>query len=361
MKSSEDKHRLVIDPPAAKVVRRIFDMTLAGFCTTEIARTLNLEDVPSPLIYMRQKYPGKKIAALEDGFWNNFVVLSILCEERYTGKAISGMRPNLRVGSKQRRKTKREDWIIVPDCFEAIVSENEFQEARRCIDHLEKRKMTAPPHLFYKKLHCAGCGRAMRRSNTTVRYFYCNTRKFRDSPNCMEGRLMEQDLIDAVLLAIRQQARIVVDTGQLIQQAKKNRGTRVSILEQQIRALEKRIKASNRSRIELFEQLNDGVISTEQYKTRRDHLSRQIQELEAQNRQLTEQMRELLGNATENGFVWLFRPCEQLESLTQEIVDALIRSIRIYRADQIEIQWKYLDDYKKCLDLLKDQTDRKAV
>ena len=361
VKSSEDKHRLVIDPPAAKVVRRIFDMTLAGFCTTEIARTLNLEDVPSPLIYMRQKYPGKKIAALEDGFWNNFVVLSILYEERYTGKAISGMRPNLRVGSKQRRKTKREDWIIVPDCFEAIVSENEFQEARRCIDHLEKRKMTAPPHLFYKKLHCAGCGRAMRRSNTTVRYFYCNTRKFRDSPNCMEGRLMEQDLIDAVLLAIRQQARIVVDTGQLIQQAKKNRGTRVSILEQQIRALEKRIKASNRSRIELFEHLNDGVISTEQYKTRRDHLSRQIQELEAQNRQLTEQMRELLGNATENGFVWLFRPCEQVESLTQEIVDALIRSIRIYRADQIEIQWKYLDDYKKCLDLLKDQTDRKAV
>ena len=173
VKSSEDKHRLVIDPPAAKVVRRIFDMTLAGFCTTEIARTLNLEDVPSPLIYMRQKYPGKKIAALEDGFWNNFVVLSILYEERYTGKAISGMRPNLRVGSKQRRKTKREDWIIVPDCFEAIVSENEFQEARRCIDHLEKRKMTAPPHLFYKKLHCAGCGRAMRRSNTTVRYFYC--------------------------------------------------------------------------------------------------------------------------------------------------------------------------------------------
>jgi len=89
VKSSEDKHRLVIDPPAAKVVRRIFDMTLAGFCTTEIARTLNLEDVPSPLIYMRQKYPGKKIAALEDGFWNNFVVLSILYEERYTGKAIS--------------------------------------------------------------------------------------------------------------------------------------------------------------------------------------------------------------------------------------------------------------------------------
>lgn len=40
VKSSEDKHRLVIDPPAAKVVRRIFDMTLAGFCTTEIARTL---------------------------------------------------------------------------------------------------------------------------------------------------------------------------------------------------------------------------------------------------------------------------------------------------------------------------------
>ena len=72
-------------------------------------------------------------------------------------------------------------------------------------------------------------------------------------------------------------------------------------------------------------------------------------------------MRELLGNATENGFVWLFRPCEQVEFFDPGDRRCLIRSIRIYRADQIEIQWKYLDDYKKCLDLLKDQTDRKAV
>ena len=127
VKSSEDKHRLVIDPPAAKVVRRIFDMTLAGFCTTEIARTLNLEDVPSPLIYMRQKYPGKKIAALEDGFWNNFVVLSILYEERYTGKAISGMRPNLRVAASSAGKQKGRTGSSFPTVLRPLSPKTSFR------------------------------------------------------------------------------------------------------------------------------------------------------------------------------------------------------------------------------------------
>lgn len=44
-KSKEDKHKLVIEPEEAAVVREIFDMKIAGIGTTHIAKSLNRKTV----------------------------------------------------------------------------------------------------------------------------------------------------------------------------------------------------------------------------------------------------------------------------------------------------------------------------
>ena len=53
-KSAEDKHKLVIDEYAAGIVRRIYDMRLAGTAYAQIAAVLNREGVTSPRIYWSQ-------------------------------------------------------------------------------------------------------------------------------------------------------------------------------------------------------------------------------------------------------------------------------------------------------------------
>lgn len=361
-KNSEDKHKLVLDPPAAAVVRRIFDMTLAGMGTTEIARTLNDEDVSTPLVYMRQKYPKKRINAAPDNFWDNHTVLDILNDERYTGKAISGERTVVRVGGKKRRRTSREEWYIVPDSFEAIVSETDFQAAQACINHLTKKGGAAPStHLFHRMVRCAGCGRTMLRSNTRVRYFYCNTNDFTPCPTCADGHLMESDLIEAVLVSIRQQARVAVDADQVIRRERQNHSTRLASLERQIKGLTGKLNALNLSRMELFEKLNDGQLTADEYKALRDSAGQKISEVEAEIARLTIQADVLRKTEPENHFILLFRPHEQIKTLTREIVDALIESIRVYAADRIEIRWKHQDHFKKCLDILKSYQEQEAV
>lgn len=362
VKSSEDKHKLVLDPPAASVVRRIFDMTLAGLGTTEIARTLNDEGVPTPLVYMRQKYPKKRISAAADNFWDNRAILDILQDERYTGKAISGERPVVRVGSKKRRRTTREEWYIVPDCFEAVVSEAEFQAAQACINHLTKKGGAAPStRLFHKMVRCAGCGRVMARSNTKTKCFYCNTNDFTRNPACASGHLMEGDLIEAVLASIRQQARVAVDADQVIQRERQNHSTRLDSLERQIKGLTGKLNALKLSRMELFEKLNDGRLTANEYKAMRDGAGQKISEVEAEIARLSTQAGVLRENQPENHFILLFRPHEQIETLTREIVDALIESIRVYAPDRIEICWKHQDDFRKCLDILKSYQEQEAV
>jgi len=53
-KSAEDKHKLVIDEYAAGIVRRIYDMRLAGTAYGQITATLNREGITSPRIYWSQ-------------------------------------------------------------------------------------------------------------------------------------------------------------------------------------------------------------------------------------------------------------------------------------------------------------------
>ena len=47
----EDKHHFVIDPPAANVVKSIFEMYKQGMGYIRIAKTLNEKKIPSPAVY----------------------------------------------------------------------------------------------------------------------------------------------------------------------------------------------------------------------------------------------------------------------------------------------------------------------
>ena len=45
----------IIDPPAAKIVRRIFDLAILGLGTRDIAMMLNDENIPVPSVYNKEK------------------------------------------------------------------------------------------------------------------------------------------------------------------------------------------------------------------------------------------------------------------------------------------------------------------
>lgn len=52
-KDNKDRHKLIIDEAAAKMVRRIFDMFISGMGKISIARRLNEENIPCPSEYKK--------------------------------------------------------------------------------------------------------------------------------------------------------------------------------------------------------------------------------------------------------------------------------------------------------------------
>lgn len=96
------RNKLAVDPEAADVVRRIFHEALEGSNTSQIARSLNDDGIPTPGQYFKSKHPDKKKFSnmSEKISWETVMVYNILKNLVYTGTLVSRKMKSCGVGSK---------------------------------------------------------------------------------------------------------------------------------------------------------------------------------------------------------------------------------------------------------------------
>lgn len=83
LKDPDNRNRLVVDPVASEVVRRIFDMYLSGMGKTLIAEVLNSEGIPNPATYKKEMFGRRAIYSNSSSTkWNNTSISRILSERR---------------------------------------------------------------------------------------------------------------------------------------------------------------------------------------------------------------------------------------------------------------------------------------
>ena len=130
--------RLELDPPAAAVVRRIFDMALHGKSILDITKTLNSEGIPT--------VNGKR--------WLKTTVHAMLDNEAYTGAIVWG------TSAKDRQPPVR-----VEGAHPAIISKREYQKVKKLLGSRAPKqanpRRASSPYLLSGILKCETCGRAM--------------------------------------------------------------------------------------------------------------------------------------------------------------------------------------------------------
>ena len=158
------KNHLIIDPPAAEIVRRIFSMVGGGMSIAQTARAMNQQQAPTP---MQDKTAKGMYAAWncvgEVNFWTEAMVLKIVRDEQYTGSTVYGRRYYDRIGQSHSVKVSKKDWIVVPDVHEPIVSREEYDQAQAALKEYKERDVPAGTKT---KIRCGVCGHAMERHNT---------------------------------------------------------------------------------------------------------------------------------------------------------------------------------------------------
>ena len=152
----QDKNHWILDEDAAPIVKRIFDLTIAGVGPSRIARILEADEVLTvKALYAQQK--GKPLPE-RPCHWIEQSVVNILERMEYTGCTC-----NFKTYSKSYKLKKRipnalEDMFILPDTQEAIVPKEQWDRVQELRKH--KRRMTKAERqgLFSGLVVCADCG-----------------------------------------------------------------------------------------------------------------------------------------------------------------------------------------------------------
>lgn len=164
-KDPNDHHHLIIDPPAAKIVKYIFKLALEGLGGRSIANHLNELNIQTPNAY---KNNVSFLSKHPKTYWTHVTVNYILHNRTYVGDLVQHTCEKVSYNSKKIRKVPLSDQIIVPNTHEAIISREDFQTVQE--SKIKRRVVyakTSGNYLLSGLLFCGGCGHAMGISKVT--------------------------------------------------------------------------------------------------------------------------------------------------------------------------------------------------
>jgi len=350
--SPNNKHKLIIDEYASKIVKRIFALFCSGISRSKIAELLNDEGVLSPLAY--RYYKQGKAQCIDKYFWDYHSVNNVLKNEMYTGSMVQGKEIST---MKKRRVVPKSEWVRVPNAHEAIIDRETWEKAQLLI---KKRTRTKPEvreiNIFAGFMKCHDCGRIMSRHSyvskkgTKGSTYYCGAYTRSGRRACTPHKIRFRVIEDIILQDIRKILKTVEDIQILvkkhklsIQSVKKVEASEIEKLRQEI----KRIKGLKKA---IYEDYRGEILTKEDFLSYRDDYTQKEELYSKQLSLLEEKQKEIV---PENIFElpWLKRLLEtkSIEKLTREIVVDVIKEIRVHESTELDIVYNFSSDLEKFL------------
>ncbi|MDP9729698.1 recombinase family protein [Alicyclobacillus tolerans] len=262
-----------------ETVRWIFSMYLQGWGTSRIANDLSRRHVPTP-----GQRTGRKGAAVE---WHDSTIRKILSNPVYTGATVSCRETTKVLGDDQRVQRPEEEWIVVPNTHEALVSQEEFDAVQRRISGRPGGwRNHAQTSILTNFLFCAGCGSTMhyiRRDWGRVHYVcgrYLRSRRRK----CSRRTVYEDELLADVLQHLKQAA---ANTGSEPPSVVNDRRQKVR---KAVAALESKVKKELERRGKAQDLFIDGQMSKDEYHLALDRIEKRIGEFQMRILELQKDM-----------------------------------------------------------------------
>lgn len=363
LKDPENKNRIIVDPFASEVVRAIFKWKIEGLSQGRIADKLNAQGVLCPLEYKRSIGVNLKSSfqVKKKAQWSAVSVERILKNEIYTGVLIQGKRstPNYKV--KKTIVKDEAEWIRVEDAHEPIVDRTDFENVQSIL----KRDIRIAPdedvvYPFSGYMKCGDCNQNMVRKSffhgrKRYNYFICSTHK--RGKGCSTHSISAEELMESVLNATRRHVDMIIEMSGMIDiiesLPEKQRG--VMNYDAQIVKLKEDIEKNEGFKLKLYDNLQDGVISQDEYFLFKKNYAAKIKKAEESIRLLEEDREQMVSSCRER-LKWMdvFKKYANLEVLDRVAVVDLIECIYVYEDRRVEVVFRYKDECEKIMRLLKN-------
>lgn len=158
-----DRHHLIVDEPAAQVVKRIFRLASEGVGYNKMAKIFREEKVLTPIAYFNLNNPDyfKSDYWRKEFDWHVTSIRAILNNEVYLGKLVYGKQRNKSMKSKEKVRNPKEDWIVVENCHEPIITQELWDTVHKILNAKHRPAKAEEVQMFAGLLYCSDCGHCL--------------------------------------------------------------------------------------------------------------------------------------------------------------------------------------------------------
>jgi predicted transcriptional regulator len=301
---------------------------------------------------------------MNDGLWMGANIYTLLKNEMYIGNMVQGRNRIISYKVHVQISVPEEEWYIVPNTHEAIISRELFEQAQL----LHSRDTRTAPgkrevYTFSGMIRCSDCKMAMRRS-TAKNHTYYSCRAAQDKGNCTKRTIREDRLTKAVYDAVRIQIDLVQslsDTLTAINQrpsvkTQSNRLTNMLKLRQA--ELDKLITASD----SLYLDWKTGEITKEDYRRMKTSFDEKAEALRSTVENIKDEINTMAkGVNASDPYLTTFLKHKNITELNRGIVVELIDTVYVHANGQITIEFAFADELKRVLDFIENNKNDLVV
>ena len=169
VKDPQNKKKWVVDEEAAKVVRRIFGLCIAGKGPMQIAKILTADRVLTVTAY----HAKQKGWTMPDNMyqWCSKSVAGILERPEYTGCTVNFKTYTKSLKFKKRMMNPKENQRVFEDTQPAIIERGQWERVQELRTNKRRPTKTGKTSIFSGLVYCADCG---------AKLYYCTCNTYKD-------------------------------------------------------------------------------------------------------------------------------------------------------------------------------------
>ena len=358
----EEGHKLVVDPVAALVVKKIFKMYADGYGYHRICEYLNNNNIPPRSVYKKQK--GSKFVCsncdIETVRWNPDTIAQMLKNEVYIGNLVQGKTTHVSYKNHKKKKVEEKDWVRCENAHEAIIDMDTWNKVQSILGTHYRVKKNGQINYFTRKVYCSCCGKAFMRNEFTVKsektgrrsYMQCKgNKKFHI---CDNNKSIRTDKLEEILLnAINDLLNNYYDKNNLKElyengYEQDNNIESIKALIKEKENLTKKINDNKNYYRNLFEEKVKGVLNEDMFQMMSKDYFNEIENMMKRIEIIDKQIEELKINKKEKKQADdLLKKYKHIKTLNKVILDEFIDKVYIGEIDKdnntrnIEIEWNF--------------------
>ncbi len=338
-------------------MKQIFELLLEGKSCYEVAKYLEQNLILTPRAFLAEKYGVYKnsASAKHPYTWEDRSVYSIATNPVYVGDLVNGRRKCKSFKSKKVCKTSEDEWIVVRDNHEPLVTYEDFEAVGQRLAVKQHRKVENPDNIFRGLMVCGECGRKMvfSKSGKSGRYS-CAIYKRYGKSECSRHSITLKQIKQIVLMSIQRNAALSSEgkdrfVEQMLSASNSKKSAELSAMKKEAEKLTARKLALAKIFQSLYEDKALGKLSEEVYSELSGNVERERTEIQERLKRISEQLgksQQLTENAEK--FAELIRRYTDITELSEELVHLLIEKIVVHERDcvtntmRLEIYYRFI-------------------